>query len=84
MKTDIRSGSSSRKTPARMPARIASPSPDAKTEEVLSNGLPPFPNLSEAELRLDSLALIYPMTLYGITPNRISVTGLIPVGPVRT
>jgi phenylpropionate dioxygenase-like ring-hydroxylating dioxygenase large terminal subunit len=58
--------------------------PDAKTDEVLSNGLPPFPNLSDEELRLDSLALIYPMTLYGITPNRISVTGLIPVGPQKT
>jgi phenylpropionate dioxygenase-like ring-hydroxylating dioxygenase large terminal subunit len=58
--------------------------PDAKTEESFSNGLPPFPNLSDAELRLDGLALVYPMTLYGITPNRISVTGLIPVGPQKT
>jgi phenylpropionate dioxygenase-like ring-hydroxylating dioxygenase large terminal subunit len=58
--------------------------PDAKTEEAYSNGLPPFRNLTDAELRLDSLALVYPMTLYGITPNRISVTGLIPVGPQKT
>lgn len=58
--------------------------PDAKTEEAYSNGLPPFRNLTDDELRLDSLALVYPMTLYGITPNRISVTGLIPVGPQKT
>ena len=58
--------------------------PDADTAEALGNGLPAFPGLSDAELRLDSLALIYPMTLYGITPNRISVTGLIPVGPRKT
>ena len=58
--------------------------PDAKTEEAYSNGLPPFRNLTDEQLRLDSLALVYPMTLYGITPNRISVTGLIPVGPQKT
>lgn len=58
--------------------------PDADTAETLGNGLPAFPGLTDAELRLDSLALIYPMTLYGITPNRISVTGLIPVGPRKT
>jgi phenylpropionate dioxygenase-like ring-hydroxylating dioxygenase large terminal subunit len=58
--------------------------PDAKTEEALTKGMPAFRNLTDADKRLDSLALVYPLTLYGMTPHRIGVTGLIPVGPQKT
>jgi phenylpropionate dioxygenase-like ring-hydroxylating dioxygenase large terminal subunit len=58
--------------------------PDAKTEEALTKGMPTFRNLTDADKRLDSLALVYPLTLYGMTPHRIGVTGLIPVGPQKT
>lgn len=58
--------------------------PEAPTEEALGNGMPPFPHLTEAEIRKDCLILAYPLTLFAVTPARIGVIGLIPVGPNKT
>jgi phenylpropionate dioxygenase-like ring-hydroxylating dioxygenase large terminal subunit len=58
--------------------------PEAATEEALGNGMPPFPHLTEAEIRKDCLILAYPLTLFAVTPARIGVIGLIPVSPTKT
>jgi phenylpropionate dioxygenase-like ring-hydroxylating dioxygenase large terminal subunit len=58
--------------------------PEVSTEDALAGSMPPFRNLTEQDLRLDSLIVAYPMTLFGLTPSRVGVTGLIPVGPQKT
>jgi phenylpropionate dioxygenase-like ring-hydroxylating dioxygenase large terminal subunit len=58
--------------------------PELPTDEALGNGMPPFPHLSEADIRKDCLILAYPLTLFAVTPARIGVIGLIPVSPTKT
>jgi len=58
--------------------------PEATIEEALGGGMPPFAHLTEAELRKDYLILAYPLTLLAVTPARVGVIGLIPVGPNKT